>query len=379
MKDITIGSVLGPARLERFLGEGNVGAVWKGRHQGLGLDVAVKTLKPDCFGGEDRHFRARFQREARLAARLNHPGIVRVLDFGEHDGIPYLIMEYVDGHTLEEYLRRQQAPVVEVTGLKILLATANALAAAHDDSVVHRDLKPANLLIDKRGRLKIADFGLARESGSAALTQDKVAVGSPYYMAPEIFQTGITPDHRIDIYALGVIGYQIAFGQLPYHGSISQVIHGHLGGNARWDLATTWSAPALALIRRLMHHDCNERPQTAHAIVAEIRRLANKEVGKPARGTGSSANRNPVAIGSGSGELLGMVRFLGGSLSSHTTQIHGRTITHTSARERLVVWAVLLTLVAVAVIGYVSFAPHRATSAQPAVAPLPHAVTTAEP
>ncbi len=364
MSAVGSGTVLGPARLERFIGEGNVGAVWKGRHDGLGIDVAVKVLKPTADAQVHR-FRERFQREARLAARLSHPGIVRVLDFGDHAGTAYLVMEYVDGYPLDEYLRRRAGPVQESTGLKILLATANALAAAHDEGVVHRDLKPANLLIDKRGRLKIADFGLARESGGAALTQEKVFVGSPSYMAPEALQPGGDPDQRVDLYALGIIGYQLAFGQLPYAGTISQVVHGHIGGSARWDLPTDWSPASIDVVRALMHPDRDQRPQGAALVCERLRSQAQGTTTRLARKAGgSSATR-----GTGSGEVPGVARFLEEALGEHSTRIEGRKIVHTTARERLVVWGVLAAVLLVAVGGFVAFSPHAVPApANPVIA-----------
>jgi serine/threonine protein kinase len=215
VSEISSGQVLGNVRLDKFLGEGAMGVVYQGHHLTLGLNVAVKVLK---MGGENQvahRYSERFRREAQMAARLNHPGIVRVLDFGEKDDIPYMVMELVDGYSFDEYLRRRNEPVNEVTVQRVLMAVANALISAHDEGIIHRDLKPANLLLTRKGVLKIADLGLAKEHGATALTREKVMVGSPAYMSPESLTPGVTPDSRCDLYSLGVIGYQLAFGQLP--------------------------------------------------------------------------------------------------------------------------------------------------------------------
>ena len=203
-------------------------------------------LKQDAGVGDQR-YRERFLREARLTARLEHPGIVRVIDCGEEHGHLFLVMDFVDGFALGTYLERRQEPLTESTVLKILIAVANALQAAHQASIIHRDLKPANLLLNRKGQLKLADLGLARESGMIGLTQERVRVGSPAYMSPEALTPGLEVDARSDLYALGVIAYLLVFGQLPYTGTIEQVCQGHLAGNARWDRSTSAARRRCAL------------------------------------------------------------------------------------------------------------------------------------
>jgi len=336
------------------LGEGTVGVVYRARHLALGIDVAVKVLKerPD---DSDPRFRERFRREAQILARLDHPGIVRVLDVGEQDGRPYIVMELVDGLSLDSWLKQRREAVPEATVQRIMLAVASALAVAHAQGIVHRDLKPANLLITRKGTIKIADLGLARDPGGAHLTRERVMPGTPAYMAPECFTPGLEPGPRIDLYALGVIGYQLAFGRLPYDGSISQVVNGHLGGRADWSPPTTCGRDTVAVIRRLMAHAEAERPVDAASATADLRRLLRGDT--PLRSGAAST----------SSDASNLSRFLGDHLGQSSSEHAGRTIVHTTRGERLLVWLILFAVVAVAVYGFVTFSGGSASRAAPAV------------
>ena len=349
-----IGSTLGRVRIEERLGEGAVGVVYRGHHNTLGIDVAVKVLKGD-LGRLDSEYRERFRREARLAARLEHPGLVRVIDFGEEDGVLYLVMDLIEGFSLDRYLRKRKDPLGEGTILKLLLATANAIHAAHRAGVVHRDLKPANILISRGGQLRVTDLGLAREEGKAALTRERVSVGSPAYMAPEALTSGMETDHRIDIYALGVIGYQLAFRQLPYVGNLQQTIQGHLGGSARWDRPTTCSRNTIKVLRRLMAVTPEDRYQDMATVTADLRKLLDhhqrrrKDRGQTKSNTGSTG-----ATMSGS-DFSGFAAFLESRMGSYTSEHEGGQVIHTTLRERLMVWLLLAGVTALAITGYVVF------------------------
>jgi serine/threonine-protein kinase len=373
VSDISSGQVLGNVRLDKFLGEGAMGVVYQGHHLTLGIDVAVKVLKVDHVNGAAHRYGERFRREAQMAARLSHPGIVRVLDFGEKDGVPYMVMELVDGFSFDEYLRKRNEPVSETTVQRVLLAVANALITAHDEGIIHRDLKPANLLLTRKGVLKIADLGLAKEEGGAALTRDKVMVGSPAYMAPESLTPGTTPDFRCDLYSLGVVGYQLAFGQLPYTGTMVQVANGHLGGKARFDLPSVCGKPTLAIIRKLMQPHRETRYQHAREVVADIRRIIT---GVHARGKSSAASSS--STGSASSDFKNLVNFLEGRLGGTSSEVDGKTVVHTTTRERLLVWLMLAGLLAVAVGGYV-MGQKPAPSAPAASAVAPAATQNPEP
>jgi tRNA A-37 threonylcarbamoyl transferase component Bud32 len=205
------------------LGHGGMGVVYKVRQPKLNRIVALKILALEK--GADPKFAERFLREAQALARLNHPNIVTVHDFGEADGMFFLLMEYVDGMTLRQLLRDGRMKPEEA--LAIVPKICDALQYAHEQGVVHRDIKPENVLLDKLGRVKIADFGIAKiinplspSDGKGAgvrgaeLTQDQI-IGTPHYMAPEQVERSQMVDHRADIYSLGVVFYEMLTGELP--------------------------------------------------------------------------------------------------------------------------------------------------------------------
>jgi serine/threonine protein kinase len=208
-----------------FIGKGGMGAVYKARQPGLDRLVALKILPPSAASGLG--FAERFNREARALARLNHPNIVTVHDFGQvaAGALPnapagtlhYLIMEYVDGGNLRQIERAGQFTPEQA--LAIVPQICEALQFAHNEGIVHRDIKPENILMDKRGRVKITDFGIAKILGltadNAPLTGARDVVGTPHYMAPEQIEKPRTVDHRADIYSLGVVFYEMLTGELP--------------------------------------------------------------------------------------------------------------------------------------------------------------------
>ncbi len=197
-----------------LIGKGGMGAVYKARQPGLDRTVALKILPPQTANGPG--FVERFNREARALARLNHPNIVAVYEFGTANGLPYFIMEFVDGLNLRELERAGKLSAREA--LQIVPQICEALQFAHDEGIVHRDIKPENILLDKKGRVKIADFGIAKIlSGApeADLTSTKGAIGTPHYMAPEQMEKPQTVDHRADIFSLGVVFYEMLTGELP--------------------------------------------------------------------------------------------------------------------------------------------------------------------
>lgn len=199
-----------------LLGRGGMGAVYKARQPGLDRLVAIKILPPEI--SHDPAFAERFTREARALARLNHPNIVTVYDFGRTtDGLFYFVMEYVDGINLRQAIHAGGMPPVEA--LAIVPQICEALQFAHDEGIVHRDIKPENILLDKKGRVKIADFGLAKLIGADtidhSLTGTQQVMGTLKYMAPEQMEGAKAVDHRADIYSLGVVFYELLTGELP--------------------------------------------------------------------------------------------------------------------------------------------------------------------
>ncbi len=212
-----------PARLSEYfpqleilelLGQGGMGAVYKARQPGLDRLVALKILPRQS---SDPGFAERFTREARTLARLNHPNIVAVHEFGQTHGLHYLILEFVDGPDLRRVER--SARLTPRQALEIIPQICAALQFAHDEGVVHRDIKPENVLLDKKGRVKITDFGLAkilgREPQDRRLTGARDVMGTPHYMAPEQVEHPQEVDHRADIYSLGVVFYEMLTGELP--------------------------------------------------------------------------------------------------------------------------------------------------------------------
>ena len=202
----------------KLLGAGGMGAVYKARQKGLDRVVALKIL-PKEFD-HDVKFALRFTREARTLAKLNHPNIVSVFEFGNVQDIYYFLMEYVDGSTLRDVVRAGQ--LAPEHALAIVPHLCDALQYAHDQGFVHRDIKPENILMAKDGAVKIADFGLSRIVGKenqgtaqASLTQTHQVLGTPRYMAPEQFEGSHNVDHRADIYSLGVVFYEMLTGELP--------------------------------------------------------------------------------------------------------------------------------------------------------------------
>ncbi len=198
----------------RLLGAGGMGAVYQARQPALDRFVALKVLPA---GGDGANFEERFNREARALARLSHPNIVAVHEFGQAGALHYFLMEFVDGANLRQL--EQASRLSPREALQLIPQICDALQYAHDEGVVHRDIKPENVLVDRKGRVKIADFGLAKILGhdpeAARLTVEGQVMGTPHYMAPEQVERPLAVDHRADIYSLGVVFYEMLTGDLP--------------------------------------------------------------------------------------------------------------------------------------------------------------------
>jgi tRNA A-37 threonylcarbamoyl transferase component Bud32 len=198
-----------------LIGEGGMGAVYKARQPKIERWVALKVLALDS--SDDPTFAERFRREAMVLARLDHKNVVKLYDFGERDGLFYLVLEFVDGTNLRTLMK--QSLLAPKDALAIVPQMCEALQFAHDEGIVHRDIKPENVLIDPKGRVKIADFGLAKlvdaDARDVSLTEVGQVMGTPHYMAPEQLRGARDVDHRADIYSLGVVFYEMLTGELP--------------------------------------------------------------------------------------------------------------------------------------------------------------------
>lgn len=208
---------LGKYQITGVLGEGAMGVVYRGFDPDIRRVVALKTIRHQPGNGPEAtaHAAARFRNEAQAAGRLMHPGIVGVYDFGDDGRVAYIAMEFVEGHTLSAYLHKKV-----VFGDADIAAIASqlceALGHAHEHGVWHRDIKPSNVIMTKSGRVKIADFGIAR-TDTTGLTMANSVLGTPMYMAPEQFM-GRPIDHRVDLYGVGVVLYQLIAGRPPFVG-----------------------------------------------------------------------------------------------------------------------------------------------------------------
>ncbi|GAA2410748.1 hypothetical protein GCM10010420_44430 [Streptomyces glaucosporus] len=277
-------------RLLDLVGRGGMGQVWRARDESLGRAVAVKCLKPLGRQTDPRSMNAlreRFRREARVAASLQHRGVTVVHDFGEHDGVLYLVMELLDGHNLSELLElggHRPLPVADL--FDIAEQIADALAYTHDQGIVHRDLKPANVMRTTGGTVKICDFGIARlghDIGfTAKLTGGGITMGTPHYMSPEQI-AGAPLDHRSDLYSLGCVLYEIATGVPPFDlDDAWGVIVGHSETPPRppRELRPDLPGELERIILDLLAKDPDERPGDAAEL--GLRTAAARRVAHPA-------------------------------------------------------------------------------------------------
>ncbi|WJE17414.1 Stk1 family PASTA domain-containing Ser/Thr kinase [Halobacillus sp. ACCC02827] len=201
-------------RVGEMIGGGGMANVYLAHDTILNREVAVKVLRLEH--GNDEEFIARFHREAQSATSLSHPNIVNIYDVGEEDDIYYMVMEYVDGMTLKQYIQ-QHSPIDASDAVDIMRQVASAIAHAHDNEIVHRDIKPQNILIDHYGHVKVTDFGIAMALSATSLTQTNSVLGSVHYLSPEQARGGVATK-KSDIYSLGIVFFELLTGRLPFSG-----------------------------------------------------------------------------------------------------------------------------------------------------------------
>ena len=275
-----LGKTISHYKVIEKIGQGGMGEVYKAEDTRLGRHVAVKFL-PERFA-ENRQALERFRREARAASALNHPNICVIYDIGEHEGQPFIVMEYLEGHTLRT--RMAGKPLEQTDLLELAIQMAGALAAAHEKGIIHRDLKPENVFVTEDERVKLLDFGLAKlaAGGSDAsqetaenLTATGMTVGTPYYMSPDQLLDKVL-DSRSDIFSFGVLLYEMATGTLPFKGNDLSALFNEILNKA--PTLPTELNPGLPeglgqLLNKTLKKDREQRHQSAKELMADLRRV----------------------------------------------------------------------------------------------------------
>ena len=270
MEDLT-GKQLGQYRIIEPLGEGGMAAVYKAYQASVDRFVAIKVL-PRHYAG-DPDFVHRFKREARIIARLEHPNILPVHDYGESDGYTYIVMRYVEGSTLANLLHGKPLPLSQIC--PIFAQVCTALDYAHSKGVIHRDMKPSNVLIDSLGNCLLSDFGISRMvEGASHLTASGAFLGTPTYASPEQAK-GEKLDGRSDIYSLGIVLYELLTGQLPFQGDHeAAVLHAIITEEplpvARFNNKV--SAKLQDVVDKALAKEKEERYQHIDDVLADLRR-----------------------------------------------------------------------------------------------------------
>ncbi len=284
-----LGDVLGGRyRLVELLGQGGMATIYRATDAQLGREVAVKVLHPEY--GRDPDFVARFKQEAQAAASLSHPNIVGVYDFGTDADGPYIVMELVDGEDVATLIARN-GPLPPRQAARLAAEVAHALAAAHARGIVHRDVKPGNVLVSSDGRVKVADFGIARAWADARLTLPGVTLGSVHYFSPEQ-ALGEQATEASDIYSLGIVLYELLSGRRPWEGdSAAAVAMARIAAPPPLVSAVRPNVPPIleAIDRRALSPDPAARFDSARAMAEALEAFLAEGAGRPAAPAASAA------------------------------------------------------------------------------------------
>ncbi|MBI3831779.1 MAG: serine/threonine protein kinase [Planctomycetes bacterium] len=275
-EDLIVPCRLGPFEVEERLG-GVMGAVYRAYDTNMNRHVALKLLPRSL--SHDRQLVERFQREARAAGKLSHPNVVAFYAAGEVEKRYYISMEYVDGESLTERLERV-GRIAERESLTIIRELAHALYHAHVNNLLHRDVKPDNVIIDRAGRVRLTDMGLAKVlTEDTRLTESGIAIGTPHYISPEQARGDRVIDRRADLYGLGATLFHLVCGRPPYDGNAAEVMRKHVfvAPPDPKAISPEISDACRNLILKLMAKDPNQRLQSADALIATINSILNEK------------------------------------------------------------------------------------------------------
>lgn len=274
-QDELLGKVIGGCQVLKKIGQGGMGSVYLGEHLGLKNKVALKFIPPNSVNPE---LVTRFYQEARSLARIDHPNVVRVQDVGESNGRYYLVMQYIDGSTLENEIQKK-GKIHWIRATKIFRSVASGLEAAHHEKIVHCDVKPENIMIPAKGDPKVTDFGLAQDIHGPTETASGKIIGTSYFMSPEQCN-GLTVDLRSDIYSLGVSYYYALTGQKPFTGySLTEIMMKHLHETPVSLLQLVPALPSRldTILKKMMAKEPTQRYHSMEQVIKELTSLLLKK------------------------------------------------------------------------------------------------------
>lgn len=328
-----VGEMVGPYRIIEQLGQGGMATVYKAYHASLDRYVALKALHPAL--NEDQTFIARFQREARVVAKLEHPNIVPIYDYAEHDRRPFLVMKFIEGETLKS--RLGQGPLSANEIAKIVDSVGSALAYAHKQDILHRDIKPSNVLIATNDDIYLADFGLARmaQAGDSTLSTDSI-MGTPQYISPEQAMGNKDLDEGTDIYSFGVMLYELVVGKVPFNADTPfSIIHDHIYTPLPLPKSVNPKVPepVQRVLLKALAKDRTDRYGTVQELVRAFKG-AWREAGVPMEGSAvivpsSTLKRIPNSVGEtekAARTAMTPMNFIGRTGFANSVQKKNRTI-----------------------------------------------------
>ncbi|HEV3007519.1 MAG TPA: serine/threonine-protein kinase [Burkholderiales bacterium] len=287
---------LGRYRIQGVLGKGAMGLVYDGFDPKLDRRVAIKTILTRTLDeATARHYSMRFKREVRAVARLNHPNIVQVYDFGNEGELAYIVMEYIQGRELKDYFDAKERFDLK-TIFRLMIELLDALECAHEAGIIHRDIKPANVMVDAGGHAKLTDFGVARvtepDGEQAEATRAGTIVGTPSYMSPEQIQ-GQPLDRRADIFSAGVVFYQLLTGQKPFEGTQWALAKKIIQDDPVWPSSIMEIPPAIdRVVARALAKLAENRYQSARSFAESLQRILE---GKPPEDPDEVLHQSPSA------------------------------------------------------------------------------------